>query len=67
MGVDPDVEADLDIDANAATVTITERGDVEIADLLDENGDVRLWGSPSAGLVSRLQPHEGPSETACRR
>lgn len=38
-----DVAAAVDFDQNRATVSVTQRRTVEVADLFDEAGELRLW------------------------
>jgi hypothetical protein len=38
-----DVQVDLDADDNSLRATVTERREIEIDDLFDEDGELRLW------------------------
>ena len=38
-----DVQVDVDTADNRARVVVTERWETEVAELFDENGELRLW------------------------
>lgn len=58
-----EIETDLDVDGNAATVTITQRRELKIDDLFDENGELRLW-EDTGGWNGYLREETSDGDTA---
>lgn len=58
-----EIETVLDVEGNGATVTITQRRELKIDDLFDDNDELRLW-EDTAGWSGYLREETEDGDTA---